>query len=1378
MRRRLLSLLCLIPLALGSFAQATPAARAATDMVTLAGSLQTELGCATDWQADCAATHLTFDATDQVWQATFDLPAGEWNYKVAINDSWDENYGAGGAPGGGDIALSLGSPTRVTFLFSPVTHWVADSVTSTVATVAGSMQDELGCPGDWQPDCLRTWMQDPDGNGTYTFATTGLPAGDYEFKVALNQNWDVSYGPDGGSGNIAFSVAAGQRVTFRFNAATHLPSVTVESTGPALDNNVSWDGVRHDSRDTLYRSPSGAVPAGTPVTLRLRTFHNDVTAVKLRLYSLNAGGQTLHSMTRVASNVACYDPALADSRCDYWAYTIPASHAADNLWYRFVVTDGTDTDYYNDNTAALDGGSGSMTDDAVDQSWALMLHVPGFAAPAWAKDATVYQIFPDRFRNGRANNDPVTGDTRYADPVLKLDWGVKPEGYCRNYESQACPWRFDDTPPADSPTKEQPRGRDYYGGDLKGVDQQLPYLKSLGINTIYFNPIFDAGSNHSYDTQDYTKIDPYFGSSKDFDNLVKHAKAVGVRIILDGVFNHLSSDSPFFDRYGHYGTVGACESVSSPWRDWFVFKPQADGPCAGPDGPHTMGYEAWFGFDSIPVLVKTEAEVQQYFLTAPDAIAKLWLRRGAAGWRLDVSGDASFPDGYWEKFREVTKAVKADSLSISETWQKDSTLLRSIRGDRLDTTMNYRLRDAVLGLLTPQAFDAKGFADSGRRLKPSEFAARLASVREDYPDAAYYSLLNLLDSHDTERALWTLTEGTANTAGRENPTALATGKQRLRLASLIQFTQAGMPSVYYGDEVGVTGADDPDDRRTYPWADLGGQPDTELFAHYQRLAQVRSADPALRQGDFRVLLADDGAGTVAYGRATGTAAGLVLLNPSDERRELRVPVAGYLADGTELTVRIGVGVHLGTTVRVADGAITLALPALGGAYLASGTLDLTGPGAPSLSVTSEASGSVELSWSAVAGATSYQVFVSPVSGGGWVAATPEPVTGTSTTVTGLVNARKYFFIVRAIDAAGNLGEASNEVTAVPHPTIGWANLQWPPTMTHTLSAVDRTDTAYGQVWIDGLTSQPGATAGLLAELGYGPVGTDPRGDAWTWVTAAFNTQVGNNDEYAASVLPEAAGSYDYVYRYSVTEGRDWLYADLAGPVSGTLPANPGRLTVTPSSDTTAPAVPSGLTVTGASPAAVELAWTAVDDPTLHAYEVGRRLPGGSFAVIGSSSTPFFTDTTVTEGATYEYAVRSVDTSFNRSDWSTPVTATAAARTVTVQINLTVPASTDATGRQVYIAGFLDRLDGGLPQWNPGGVQLTRVDATHHTITLTGREGTQIEYKYALGSWDYVEKDGACGEVANRPLTLTYGTTGTQVVNDVVLNWRNVTPCGN
>jgi glycosidase len=208
------------------------------------------------------------------------------------------------------------------------------------------------------------------------------------------------------------------------------------------------------------------------------------------------------------------------------------------LWYRFIVTDGSDTDYYADNTPALDGGLGATSDDSVDNSYALMFYDPTFSAPAWAKGASIYQIFPDRFRDGRADNNPRTGDIRYDDPALKLSWGTKPEGYCRNYSDGAtnCPWRFDTTPPADSPTKEQPRGRDYFGGDLKGVDQNLDYLKTLGVNTLYFNPIFDAGSNHSYDTQDYKTIDPYFGTQKDFDNLVKHANQLGMRIVLDGVF--------------------------------------------------------------------------------------------------------------------------------------------------------------------------------------------------------------------------------------------------------------------------------------------------------------------------------------------------------------------------------------------------------------------------------------------------------------------------------------------------------------------------------------------------------------------------------------------------------------------------------------------------------------------------------------------------------------------------------------------------------------------------------------------------------------------------------------------------------------------------
>jgi len=354
---------------------------------------------------------------------------------------------------------------------------------------------------------------------------------------------------------------------------------------------------------------------------------------------------------------------------------------------------------------------------------------------------------------------------------------------------------------------------------------------------------------------------------------------------------------------------------------------------------------------------------------------------------------------------------------------------------------------------------------------------------------------------------------------------------------------------------------------------------------------------------------------------------------------------------------------------------------------------------------------------------------------------------------------------------------------VPHLSIGWANLQWPPTMTHTISAIARTPNAYGQAWIDGVTNPPGAAPDLRAQLGFGPRGSIPAGNAaWTWMDATFNADAGNNDEFVASLLPEATGSFDYLYRYSVTNGRDWLYADQNGPIAGgALPPNPGRLTVNPSGDITPPAAPANLLVTAASPAGITLAWDAVaGDATLYGYEVRRSdTAGGPYATIATvSGSTSYTDTEVAEGATYYYVVRSVDESFNRSGLSGEVSGTAQLRTVTLVFNVTVPAATDGAGRSVYIAGFLDRLDGGLPQWNPGGVVLSRVDATHWTITLTGKESVQIEYKYALGSWDYVEKDGACGEVANRQLTLAYGGSGTQTVNDTVANWRNVSPCGN
>ena len=280
--------------------------------------------------------------------------------------------------------------------------------------------------------------------------------------------------------------------------------------------------------------------------------------------------------------------------------------------------------------------------------------------------------------------------------------------------------------------------------------------------------------------------------------------------------------------------------------------------------------------------------------------------------------------------------------------------------------------------------------------------------------------------------------------------------------------------------------------------------------------------------------------------------------------------------------------------------------------LATG-VDLEPPDAPSgLQVAEEGNGTISLAWDSVPGATGYNVYRSPLSGGGWVKANNSPLTSTEFIDSGLQNARTYYYVVTAVDSSGNESAHSNEVSAQPQFTINWANLQWPPTMSHTISVTDRTDEAYGQVWIDGVTNQPGPTDSLRAQLGFGPDGSNPDGNAdWVWVEAAFNVDAGNNDEFKASMRPEAVGQYDYAYRYSTSNGTNWVYADLDGIENGYSPEQAGALTVNPSSDTTAPATPTGLHVVSASPAGIELGWDAVTgDASLYGYEVLRGSAAG------------------------------------------------------------------------------------------------------------------------------------------------------------------------
>jgi hypothetical protein len=390
--------------------------------VTLVGSLQSELGCAGDWDPACAATYLTYDAEDDVFQRIFTVPSGNFEYKVALNNSWDENYGLHAQPGGDNIPLSADG-TSIKFYYDHKSHWITDNKSSVIAVVPGSFQSELGCSGDWDPGCLRSWLQDIDGDGIYTFETTALPAGSYEGKVALNESWDVNYGQGGqlNGANLSFLVPFDNaKVRFEYNATTHVLTILA---GFAPDGNIAWDGLRHDSRDPLYRTPGGALPAGTPVTIRFRTFHNDVTGVSFRVYSLDDGAQSLIRMTPAATDISCFQEGLENFSCDYWSATLENAQPS-NLWYRFIVTDGTKTVYYADNTPALDGGLGSPSDNVIDNSYALMVYEPDFIAPAWARDAVIYQIFPDRFRDGRRDNNAKTGDVRYDDPVLAAPWGI------------------------------------------------------------------------------------------------------------------------------------------------------------------------------------------------------------------------------------------------------------------------------------------------------------------------------------------------------------------------------------------------------------------------------------------------------------------------------------------------------------------------------------------------------------------------------------------------------------------------------------------------------------------------------------------------------------------------------------------------------------------------------------------------------------------------------------------------------------------------------------------------------------------------------------------------------------------------------------------
>jgi glycosidase len=1222
--------------------------------------------------------------------------------------------------------------------------------------------------GTYDPSCTQVWAWNGsgwDGSGALdgaAKATTGITS-TLEWQIQKSrlgnpeeiwvEVWDTGGGSNDNAQDTINDPADDWNATDWSTTAVLDNSTYYDVQGgvppqPGHDNNVWWDGLEHDSRSDFYRIPFGAVPTSTPFTLRFRTYANDVTSVKVRAWDTALAGQILYPMS--------YLTTIPGDPYDYdiWQLQLSAPDYLTVLYYRFVVTDGTDTDYYEDDDL-FDGGLGQAYDTSPDYSWQIDVYDPGLTTPDWFKNAVVYQIFPERFRNGVSANDPISGTFFYdEDPgvLVAPQWN----------------WIVPDPRVTGSPW-EGSYSKLFYGGDLQGIVDELDYLQSLGINTLYLNPIFESPSNHKYDTTNYEVVDDNFGDLATFQALVAALDARGMHLILDGVFNHTSSDSHYFDRYGRYPSfVGACEDVNSPYRQWYYFSPASPpgtGVCAG-----DTNYNAWWGFDSLPKLNTTDNDqVRDYLYRTVPPVATYWLDQGADGWRLDVAGDVDA--SFWRDWRPYIRAADPDAITIAEEWGDAS---RFVLGDELDSAMNYRFRNAIIGLL--RETDWQDTNSSIRALSVSQFDSLIHSFEEDYPSQVFYALMNLVGSHDTNRVLIPLDQD-----GDPTNADYSDGKARLRVLSIIQMTLPGAPTVYYGDEVGLVGYGDPDgggvfysdpyNRQPYPWPDEPGygslpawrQQDTALLAHYSTLAAIRNAHPALRTGSFDTLLADNTNDLYAYGRKLGNDAAVVVVNRSTSARgvaqAVTVDVSGYLPDGTALTDDLNGGAY-----TVSGGQIVLAdLPSLSGAVLTvdSGQ-DLTPPDAPANLAATEGNGEVQLSWDAVADAAGYSVYRSYVSGGGYTRIATGTVT-TTYTDTAVTNGTWYYYVVTALDAPGNESERSYEAAALPHAPIGWAGNLEPPAIVHTIGLAP-TPPISGQVWIDGVTNPPGQGAGVLAELGYGISGTLTA--TWdVWVPMQYAADVGNNDQYTATLTPEMTGTFQYLARFSTTAGRDWTYAYTSG-------GQPGVLTVQPSSDTTPPATPQNLRVTDWSAGWIALAWDPVSgDPTLYAYDVFRQEVGReAWTKVGRVLAPdtAYTDADVATGHTYAYVVQAVDSSFNHSGDSNQVEATAQAKLVAVTFQAVVPDYTPADAT-VYVVGDVPELCG----WcNPQTIAMEKTGDVTWTKTITLPDGQAIQYKYTRGNWDINEWWGPIVSVFNRHATVEYGSDGTQLLADVVHYWRD------
>lgn len=637
------------------------------------------------------------------------------------------------------------------------------------------------------------------------------------------------------------------------------------------DNNVEWAGLFHDQGPLYDSAPEPT--AGTPVTLTFRTFKGDITSANIKYYDSADGQYHWAAMHWTAND--------ATGTYDLWQGTIPASSS--EKYYRFQINDGTATAWYN--AAGITSSEPSSGDFFI---------VPGFTTPSWMKNGVMYQVFPDRFYDGNTSNDVTNGQYTYAGCATEQHaWGSSVTANVSGCNTAV-----------------------FFGGDLAGIDQKLGYIKNtIGADIVYLNPIFASPTNHKYDTQDYYNVDPAFGSNATLQQLITdvHSSANGPHgyLILDGVFNHSGDSNCWFGK-ASYGSItcpqqGAYQSQASPYYSYYTFQTWPG------------SYSTFFGIGSMPKLdygASGSATRNQIYGNS-GSVMQTWLAPpyGIDGWRLDAAQylDAGGNNGsdatnhqIMQEMRTAVLAVNPDAEILGEYWGDASAWLDD--GSEWDGAMNYN------GFTQPASEWICGVDESGNSasLTPTQLDNWLHGTRADLPVDVQQTMTNFLGSHDTSRF--------ATRCGGDI--------WKTYLGLFFQMTYVGTPTIYYGDEYGMQGGADPDNRRTFDWTQATTA--NSAVALTQKLVAIRNNYPALRTGSFMTLLTDDAHDIYAYGRFDQNNRIAVVLNGTGNTETVTVPVyEESMTNGSQVTDLI-----TGSKYTVSGGNVTVSVQGHYGAILA------------------------------------------------------------------------------------------------------------------------------------------------------------------------------------------------------------------------------------------------------------------------------------------------------------------------------------------------------------------------------------------------------------------------------------------------------------